>query len=742
MTPLPIAHPGAVAVDLLRYAVLCFVSMAVGLGVLRLCRVRLAPAAAMMLAPIMALACWSVAVGWGVALGIPLRLITPPLWALSLAVAVYGLATHRAAMRPVELLPLAPAAALPVFVTAPFFIFGLRDYPGSALPDGWSYVAHGQYLWTYANGTEGGLAPLYQYAAHLSQGRHIAASLLAVLSPVFAPGDTQSVSLLFLAWTLFVFAASCAFFASTAGLTGLTFVTYLTFAVAAGWTANLVGANNFDNALAFSFAPALAGAVWQPEWRGYGWIPLFGLLIAALRFIYPELTLAVLLLPVAVLVVDWLSGRRPPPAMMAGVAAASLVGAVLASPNLPETVSFVRAQATAGLGAAGRPGDGMFPGLLRLGHQPSAFWGLGAEWTAHRFLPLANAVAGALIVCSWAGVARLIRMRMGGVVAWMLVLLAGAVALIIAARYSYGAYKLILLTWWVLAFTAVTGADQLCSIVARGTAAVRLRRLACAALILAAVVQTTAREVHAVRLAGRVSMSAYREMQAIEPIVGDQPVLVAVDDPVASAWAAYFARDYTTTMAWHRSYMAQAHLRPFMARTRAFEPDTVRYLLTDAGADRSSRWTSGWTPVWRGRQYQLLTPTTGQWSNPRRHLGRQRTADGHRRRASGRGRRPHRRRRLQQQWRHARGDCHDRSESRRPGARPPEAHIRQRRRGRKGGVIRCRDRVLTVSDARPAALDAHRRGYRLTTARIGRRHWGRRRDPVSSAPPGAAVTRC
>ena len=66
-------------------------------------------------------------------------------------------------------------------------------------------------------GTEGGLAPLYQYAAHLSRTRFISSAMLAFFSPMTgAAGDTQAAAGAFVAWTLFVFGASCA--ASADGL--------------------------------------------------------------------------------------------------------------------------------------------------------------------------------------------------------------------------------------------------------------------------------------------------------------------------------------------------------------------------------------------------------------------------------------------------------------------------------------------------------------------------------------------
>ena len=97
-------------------------------------------------------------------------------------------------------------------------VAGLSQYilgPG----DRWSYVAYGQYLWEGLKGTEGGLAPLYQYASHLSRTRFVSSAMLAFLSPMTgAAGDTQAAAGEFVAWTLFVFGASCAALADGLGI--------------------------------------------------------------------------------------------------------------------------------------------------------------------------------------------------------------------------------------------------------------------------------------------------------------------------------------------------------------------------------------------------------------------------------------------------------------------------------------------------------------------------------------------
>jgi hypothetical protein len=72
------------------YLLVCAISVAAGMGLVRLLRVRLPRPSALVLAPVLTLAFWSVFLGFGVPLGVPVRQLTPLLWALTLGLALYG----------------------------------------------------------------------------------------------------------------------------------------------------------------------------------------------------------------------------------------------------------------------------------------------------------------------------------------------------------------------------------------------------------------------------------------------------------------------------------------------------------------------------------------------------------------------------------------------------------------------------------------------------------------------------
>ena len=85
-------------------------------------------------------------------LRIPVRLLAGPIWLATRALAAYGWSWKRA-WDPGTRRLVAISVGLPVVAMLPYFAFGLANYPGSHLPDGWSYVAYGQYLWNYPRGT-------------------------------------------------------------------------------------------------------------------------------------------------------------------------------------------------------------------------------------------------------------------------------------------------------------------------------------------------------------------------------------------------------------------------------------------------------------------------------------------------------------------------------------------------------------------------------------------------------------
>ena len=68
------------------------------------------------------------------------------------------------------------AVIVPAIVLLPYLVWGFGGFAATDHPDAWSYTVFGAYLWEFPRGTQGGLAPIYQWAANLSGTRFVGAS--------------------------------------------------------------------------------------------------------------------------------------------------------------------------------------------------------------------------------------------------------------------------------------------------------------------------------------------------------------------------------------------------------------------------------------------------------------------------------------------------------------------------------------------------------------------------------------
>ena len=609
---------------LFLYGLTIALSLLAGLGLLRLIRLPLRSFPAVFLAPVLTLAFWSIVLGLGVVLDRPVRHLTVVLGALSLGLALYGARGARALVRPDPAGPpppkgvgwaLALCVLLPVVVLFPYFRYGLAEYPGSTFPDGWSYVASGQHLWVYSReaGAGGGLPPLYQYATHLANTRFISGAMLGYFSPLIQSGDTEAAQGLFLAWSLFVFASSCAFFGLSVGLRPVLLVAYLVLTVASGWVCNLLHVNNFDNALALPYFPALVGAVVALGPRLWSWRIVLALLGAGLLYCYPEVAVFVFGGVFLIVLDRWRRERRDSGAWALTLGCAGALMLVLTAPYLPVALVFLRVQAISGL-APGvlRPGEGIFPGLLSARFQPSAFWALEGEYEQERFLFASNALGVLLSLLAGLGLLGLCRQRRLGLAVLILLLAAGAGVMILQQHYSYGAYKFILLGWWGVCLAPVAGLDALFP-----AGRPRARPFLVGSLAGVCVLgfgRVAAQQYQQGGFRPPVLMSQFRGVEQIGEVIGDAPVIVAVDDWIANEWAVYFLRDRPIDLASYRMYMAQAHVVPFMRQARVPPHGETPYVMTDDSFEGPAAGAEPWKLVWSGGPYRLWVPPSPAWA--------------------------------------------------------------------------------------------------------------------------------
>jgi hypothetical protein len=534
----------ALAQSLLTYLALCTVGTAAGLAVVTAAGPAFTPAQRLMLSPVTCLASWAVVLGGAVALGCPVRDLVAPLWAATLALSARGVwLALRTPARPgrADLLVFGVCVALPIASLWPFFRYGLADWPGSVAPDGWSYVAYAQYLWDHRRFDDGGLAPLYQYAAHLSITRHVSASLLdllalwtAALTPGVSAGDAQLGVGLLLAWGLFAFGTASAAAATTIELERAWVPGYLVLAVWSGWVANAVYLNAFDNVTVLALFPALVAAVslapagaWRPALH-------LGLLGAGLLYTYPELAPFVSAAVAALALHRAWRERSPIRGWILTLALAAVCAFALTLPYLRSLVAFIGLQSYNALTV--RVGGRVFEGLLSSGRQPSAFWALGGEHGATTFGAWRTALAWLLTLGALAGVWSLTRLRRHGVVFTSALVLAAFAVLTVRHGYAYGAYKVLLMGWWVIALLPVAGATYVLQ-----NARPRSRGVAAGVAALLALACVPLQEGGSLtRDFGRQlqdSMQPARDVRRIAGIVGERGVLLAVDGDWANQWA-------------------------------------------------------------------------------------------------------------------------------------------------------------------------------------------------------------
>lgn len=602
---------------LLLYLLLCGIACLTGHGLLKLLGLARASSAMLLFAPVAALVFWSLTVGIAVGLRMPMKEVTPWLWGITAMLAINGLRRPRLEWR-YEGGLLLLCTALPIIVMARYFWHGLTDYSGSVAPDGWSYVAYGQYLWEYPREIDGGLAPLYQYAAHLSHTRFISPALLGFFSPLGHAGDTQIVSSLFQAWTLFSFACSIAFFWRTETTKRWIVIVATVLSVVAGWIANLVWANNFDNALALAYLPTFAGIVTLLETRNRRWWGLLGLMLAALAYSYPELAPVIIVCAVLIVLPRIWREHRSWRAWLGGLAIGLCIAFVLVLPVLNILAAFLFTQLAVASAMTNRPGEGIFGGLVTLQFLPAALWGLGGE---HRIIPLwqlRNLLGVVLTIITLMGLVCLIQRRRWGIIAAGAFLLTATLYMIIRQRYSYGAYKLIVISWWGMVLALITGIEWALDhmrqpMVKRGVAAGFTLLLV---LVLSQSNHTNAGTTFQYINSPNQQLSAeeFRQLRAIKSIVGSNTLMVLVDDWLANEWAVYYLRDMPIDLTEYRMYMAQAHVLPFMYRAQAVSSEQVRYVLTDTGFASSIDTAQHWQLAWSGGPYRLWQPKDSDWA--------------------------------------------------------------------------------------------------------------------------------
>jgi hypothetical protein len=605
-------------IDTLYYLSLCGLFAGAGLGAIRLLRPRLPAGILLLLAPAVIQALLAVALGLTVVAGIPVKYVGVPIWIALVALACYGALAMRdewvrraaepSVRRRFVIMGGVAVIAAPL-VMLPYFVYGFANYQGSGMLDGWAYAGFGQYLWEYPRNAEGGLAPIHQFASHLSHTRFISAAELGLLSVVIHPGDTEAASGLLRALSVFALAGACGAFARARRLPGPFASVFVVAAAICGWVSNVVWANNYDNSLALPYFPALATlAISPPGTRGQAM--LSGVVAAGLAYTYPEF--AVIMLGAVTLLAAESVWKRPVPGWLARTGLAILVMALLLAPYLRDLLGFFLAQASAGLNSnAARPGAGMFPGLLEPRFALPALLGLGAELQSPRLIGLTTALAATLLIVLVVGVMRLLWRGEWAVPIVVAANSAGVAFLIVYARYDYGAYKFLVIGWWLMMFVVVSTVIWISTFTAR---APRLR-LALAALFATAVSLGTVRRGVVDTQAGvQRGIDQYRAAERALPLIGNAPVVLIADDEQAMHWLTYFVRRTPLLLGTRKGYLGMPHVQRLLDRAQPVAPHDVRYVMTDADPTRSGLRASGWRLVFGSTGLSVWDTSNVGWA--------------------------------------------------------------------------------------------------------------------------------
>ncbi len=604
-----------------------------GVGLLALtgCRERLT--APLFLAPAVMLAAWTVLSSAAAWLRFPIAAVAPWLWGVTLLLAAWGglvlvrtarvprTASAPGAGRRIDaawLVPTMLAFLLPLAVMPGVLCFGLEDFAGSNHLDSWSYIAFADYLLREVRGAEGGLSPLHQYASHLANVRNAADALLAFLSTAAPGGRPDTAVNLFCLLSLFAFAGAVVHFGITMFGRRWAPVTALLLLSVYGWPGDIIFYGNFDQLLVLPLFPALAAVAAHIAKRRSFWrlTLLSALLIAAAFYAYVEV--AALGVAAAASFLLPKSGRVWPAlgraAASAGLALAGAGAALLpAATMLPP---YFLQQLAVGTGTGVRPGESYFPGLIDPSYALSALWALGGEFRIDADYSARGLTAALLAGCALWGAARERRRWLAVLAAAATVGFAGVMAF--RSHYAYGAYKILSINFWLLAWLAVTGCAALPGRWGRRPAyADRLPPvLVGLALVVAPAIYFRADSQIALNdFAGtaKVSHLSREAGEAAARIVGDSAVLMSVTDTLANEWAVYQLSALPLRVVPYRAYMAEPWVRPRMAAARPVPWHKIAFVLTDRSRPAMPAEVTGGHIVWENPLYALWQVAPGGW---------------------------------------------------------------------------------------------------------------------------------
>jgi hypothetical protein len=551
----------------------CLCAVAAGVGLLQILGYPRDLPSVLFLAPVTISALWVLAGNVLLRTGHTLRQATPPLWALTLVLALVGLLSlgrrwrqRNTAWRSRACLVTFGATALTVGLLAwALFTSGpARHVPHSS--DALNYTVVAGLAWQHGLDLAQPRPPIEQQLTAqfgaLASYRNYTVVLLAFLSPLIEAGEPVTVINLFVWWSFVVLASSLAFYEVCRRQTApapssrwtdfIRLPAYVVVTMGIGWAVVPSAFGSWDNIVAVHLCPVLAGLALRAA-AGLGYALLLGSLAAYGVYGYTELAPAVLLLLLPFFVWSVLhtaAPRRP----WLGYGGAAVIASFWLAPGLRKLAWFLWYQWTY---ARGVVGSGFAAGLVEHATSPAAWWALGPE----HLLPIAGRVQLVAIALTLLVVLGVVRIARRGALPELSAFglgLAATFYLVLVDRYSYGAYKMLTVSWWLwglLLAEGVCGFLALSDLVRKEGP----RRTATVAVTLGviAVIGGGLKQARVVREAVFFPEAVYRRQPTVkslrqlrnagrrEPPGG---ILLAGDERARAGWSAYAFRSTALTL--------------------------------------------------------------------------------------------------------------------------------------------------------------------------------------------------
>jgi hypothetical protein len=561
-----------------------------GLGFQRLLQLKVSPVLSITLAPILSLSICSILLGFEVKLGHAIKDVYLFNWIIVITFSLVGLTRQNFRSMSSNIGLLILCFLLPIALMFNYFWFGLVNYLGSTVADGWTYIAVGQYLWEYPRGTEGHLIPLFQYAASFNSTRFITSALLAFLSPLSITENTQLIANAYLAWIFFIFTSSCAFFALTQHI-GKYIYPYLILTVFSGWFILLLKNNNFDHAAFLGFLPVIAGGFVLFNHQKWVWSILLAVIISASLYIYPEMSPPIVFGTGLFFIAAMIKNKK-----IEWFYALLIIGLImcLLLPYLNEFIRFLFKQSN----QLNLPNDlrscpYFNPSMLLPSRMLQSFWG-------QRHNLLGNITAIICTVLFARGLFVFYKEKRFAFLIFLTTLLIGACIMIFNFQYSYGAFKFISISWWLILFAMIVGTKSI--LTRRNT---KISKIICIMILITYIFSGMSSIYGLIQKPGFHDTSPLRSLSSIKSMTGNASILVNINNDILNEWAMYFLKDYKIKVLRPPRFMVGEGGERYMNNAISIDPKTIKYIVTDNAYSYQKN-----QLLWSNDFYYL-------WKNPR-----------------------------------------------------------------------------------------------------------------------------